>query len=48
MATESWLIGETIHNGEMVKVYENEDGYFIQTSKYIKYIDIEDYNVICY
>lgn len=48
MINESWIVGETIHNGERVKVFENEDGYFIDVNHKSKYIDINDYDVFYY
>jgi hypothetical protein len=48
MKKESWIIGETIHHGELTKVFENEDGYFIETTYKVKYIDINDYEIVYY
>jgi hypothetical protein len=48
MANEAWKVGETVHNGEKVEVWENEDGYFIEISQTTKYIDIGDYDVLWY
>jgi hypothetical protein len=49
MKNESWQVGETICNGVLVSIWEDEDGYFIKESSSKKnYINIGDYELMWY
>lgn len=44
----SFEIGEVIHNGELVSVWEDEDGYYIEIGHSKRYIDVDDYEIMKY
>lgn len=46
--SNSWILGETIYNGEVHAVWENPKGTFIVKNNKIEYIDINEFKVLLY